>query len=180
MEQADIIKVSDKKLTRFIPADEIAARVKEIAAEINSDYTGRNPIMIGVLNGSFVFLSDLIRELEIECEIDFLKLSSYGNEKISSGDITVLKELNCNPTGRDVILVEDIVDTGATINYLQELINKNNPSSVRFATLLYKKEKCQSDVNIDYTGFEIEDKFCVGYGMDCAQKYRNLKDIYVL
>jgi hypoxanthine phosphoribosyltransferase len=173
-------QLNQKQLTMFISADEIARRVKELAGDINRDFEGRKPILIGILNGSFVFLSDLIRELTIECEIDFLKLSSYGNERISSGDVTVLKELNCNPAGRDVIIVEDIVDTGATINYLKELIIKNNPSSVKFAALLYKKEKCKTDIKIDYTGFEIEDKFCVGYGMDCAQKYRNLKDIYVL
>lgn len=173
-------QLNQKQLTMFISADEIAVRVKELAGDINRDFEGRKPILIGILNGAFVFLSDLIRELTIECEIDFLKLSSYGNERISSGDVTVLKELNCNPEGRDVIIVEDIVDTGATIKYLQELINKNNPSSVRFATLLYKKEKCKTDMKIDYIGFEIVDKFCVGYGMDCAQKYRNLKDIYVL
>ena len=173
-------QLNQKQLTMFISADEIAGRVKELAKDINRDFEGRKPILIGILNGSFVFLSDLIRELTIECEIDFLKLSSYGNERISSGDVTVLKELNCNPAGRDVIIIEDIVDTGATIKYLKELIVKNNPSSVEFATLLYKKEKCKTDMKIDYIGFEIEDKFCVGYGMDCAQKYRNLKDIYVL
>jgi hypoxanthine phosphoribosyltransferase len=173
-------QLTEKQLTMFISADEIAGRVKELAGDINRDYVGKNPILIAVLNGSFVFLSDLIRELTIECEIDFLKLSSYGNEKISKGDVTVLKELNCNPTDRDIIIIEDIVDTGATINYLHELITENNPLSIRFATLLYKKEKCKTDIKIDYAGFEIEDKFCVGYGMDCAQKYRNLKDIYVL
>jgi len=173
-------QLNPNQLTMFISADEIAGRIKELAGDINRDFEGRKPILIGILNGSFVFLSDLIRELTIECEIDFLKLSSYGNERISSGDVAVLKELNCNPAGRDVIIVEDIVDTGATINYLHRLITEYKPSSVRFAALLYKKEKCKTDMKIDYIGFEIEDKFCGGYGMDCAQKYRNLKDIYVL
>lgn len=173
-------EVKEKELTKFISGEDIAGRVKNLADSINIDYEGKNPILIGVLNGSFVFLSDLIRKLKIDCEIDFLKLSSYGNEKISSGDVTVLKELNCDPEGRDVIIVEDIIDTGATINYLHDIIANYKPASVRFATLLYKKDKCKTDIKIDYTGFEIEDKFCVGYGMDCAQKYRNLKDIYVL
>lgn len=180
MDQAGTVKDEKKTLTLFLPAKEIALRVKDIATKINSQYKGKNPILIGVLNGSFVFLSDLIRDLDIECEIDFLKLSSYGNEKISSGDVMILKELNCNPSGRDVIIIEDIVDTGATIDYLYDLIKEYKPSSVKFATLLYKKEKCKTNLEIDYVGFEIEDKFCVGYGMDCAQKYRNLKDIYVL
>ncbi|HLT24363.1 MAG TPA: hypoxanthine phosphoribosyltransferase [Ignavibacteria bacterium] len=172
--------VNEAKLTKFISAEEISDIVRDIASRINADYKGRNPILIGVLNGAFVFLSDLIRELDIECEIDFLKLSSYGNEKISSGDVTILKELNCNPEGRDIIIIEDIVDTGASIEFIKKLLEKENPASVRFATLLYKSSKCNLDFEIDYKGFEIEDRFCVGYGMDWAQKYRNLKDIYVL
>lgn len=172
--------VNEAKLIKFISAEEISQRVRGIASRINADYKSRNPILIGVLNGAFVFLSDLIRELDIECEIDFLKLSSYGNEKISSGDVTILKELNCNPEGRDIIIIEDIVDTGASIEFIKKLLERENPASIRFATLLYKSSKCNLDFEIDYKGFEIEDKFCVGYGMDWAQKYRNLKDIYVL
>jgi hypoxanthine phosphoribosyltransferase len=173
-------QVKEKELVKYIASDDIAKRVSELAADISKDYNGKNPILIGVLNGAFVFLSDLIRNLNIDCEIDFLKLSSYGNEMISSGNVSILKELNCDPKDRDIIIVEDIIDTGATINYLNELILNNRPSSIRFATLLYKKEKCNTNIKIDYAGFEIEDKFCVGYGMDSAQKYRNLKDIYVL
>ena len=173
-------EVKDKVMTKFISADMIGQRVKEIADEISIVYKDKSPILIGVLNGSFVFLSDLIRNLSIDCEIDFLKLSSYGNEKISSGNVTVLKELNCNPEERNIVIVEDVIDTGATLDYLHKIINSYNPASVKFATLLYKKEKCKSTLDVDFIGFEIEDKFCVGYGMDYAQKYRNLKDIYVL
>jgi hypoxanthine phosphoribosyltransferase len=172
--------VNDEKLSLFISYERIEEAVKSIALRIDNDYKGKNPILIGVLNGAFVFLSDLIRNLSIDCEIDFLKLSSYGNEKISSGDVTILKELNCDPSGRDVIIVEDIVDTGASVKFIKDLLDKENPSSVRFATLLYKSSKCNLEFAIDYKGFEIEDKYCVGYGMDWAQKYRNLKDIYVL
>lgn len=172
--------VKEAKLTRFITAESIDDAVRSIAAKIDEDYNDRNPILIGVLNGAFVFLADLMRYLKIECEVDFLKLSSYGNEKISSGDVTILKELNCNPTGRDVIIVEDIVDTGASIEFIKRLLEKEQPASIRFATLLYKSSKCNLEFAIDYKGFEIEDKYCVGYGMDWAQKYRNLKDIYVL
>ena len=170
----------EAKLTKFISADEIAEKVQNIASTIDRDYKDMNPILIGVLNGAFVFLSDLMRMLTIECEIDFLKLSSYGNDKISSGEVTMLKDLNCNPEGRDIIIVEDIVDTGASLEYIKNLIVQENPATVRFATLLYKKSKCNIEFPIDYFGFDIEDKFCVGYGMDYAQKYRNLKDIYVL
>ena len=172
--------MNDANLTLFISAQSIGEAVNSIAKRIDEDYKCKNPILIGVLNGAFVFLSDLMRNLNIDCEVDFLKLSSYGNEKISSGDVTILKELNCNPTGRDVIIVEDIIDTGASVKFIKDLLEKEKPSSISFATLLYKSSKCNLEFKIDYKGFDIEDKFCVGYGMDWAQKYRNLKDIYVL
>ena len=163
------------KLEVYIDESQISKRVKEIAEEINRDYAGKSPIFIGVLNGAFVFLSDLIREINIDCEIDFLKLSSYGDSQISSGDITLLKELNCEIKGRDVIIVEDIIDSGLSIKYMKSIIEKNNPSSLKIVTLLYKEETVKLDFEIDYIGFKIENKFVVGYGLDYAQKYRNLK-----
>lgn len=175
-----MIQAKENVLTEFLNQNEILSKVNELADKINSDFKGKNPIFIGVLNGAFIFLSDLIRRIDIDCEIDFLKLSSYGDEKISSGDVTILKELNCNPTGRNLIIVEDIVDTGCSINFIKELLEKHNPQSINFVTLLYKKDKCNLDYEIGYPGFIVEDKFYVGYGMDYSQKYRNLKDIYVL
>ena len=168
------------KLEVYIEESQISRRVKEIAEEINRDYAGKSPIFIGVLNGAFVFLSDLIREINIDCEIDFLKLSSYGDSQISSGDITLLKELNCEIEGQDVIIVEDIIDSGLSIKYMKSLIEKHNPSSLKIVTFLYKEETVKLDFEIDYIGFKIENKFVVGYGLDYAQKYRNLKSIYML
>lgn len=175
MEQAE-----NKKLNLYIDQSQITERVKEIASEINQEYAGKTPIFIGILNGAFVFLSDLIREIKIDCEIDFLKLSSYGDSKISTGDITLLKELNCEIEGKDIIIVEDIIDSGLSIKYMKALIEKNNPNSLRIVTLLYKEETAKLDFKIDYIGFKIDNKFVVGYGLDYAQKYRNLKSIYML
>lgn len=173
-------KKAKANLTEYISRKEISKRLKEIAKKINKDYKGRKPIFIGILNGSFIFLSDLIREIKIECEIDFLKLSSYGDEKISSGDVKMLKELNCQIENRDIIVVEDIVDSGLSASFIKNIIEQKNPSSLRFISLLFKKNTSNLDFKIDYIGFKIDNKFVVGYGLDYAQKYRNLKAIYVL
>lgn len=164
----------------FIKHSEIKKRIKELANQINYDYKNKIPIFIGVLNGSFIFLSDLIREIKINCEIDFFKLSSYGDSKISSGDVKLLKEINCDVTGRDIIIVEDIIDSGLSMTYIRNLIMKQKPKSFRVAAMLYKKDVSKLKFKIDYIGFEIENKFVVGYGLDFAQKYRNLNGIYVL
>lgn len=164
----------------FIKQSDIKKRVKELAARINNDYKDKIPIFIGILNGSFIFLSDLIREIKINCEIDFFKLSSYGDSKISSGNVKMLKELNCNVKGRDVIIVEDIIDSGLSMSYIRNLIVKQKPRSFRVAALLYKKDVSKLRFKIDYVGFKIENKFVVGYGLDFAQKYRNLNGVYVL
>ncbi len=164
----------------FIKQSDIKKRIKELAVRINNDYKDKIPIFIGILNGSFIFLSDLIREIKINCEIDFFKLSSYGDKKISSGNVKMLKELNCNVKGRDVIIVEDIIDSGLSMTYIRNLIVKQKPRSFRVAALLYKKDVSKLRFKIDYVGFKIENKFVVGYGLDFAQKYRNLNGVYVL
>jgi len=164
----------------FIKHSDIKRRIKELAGKINHDYKDKIPIFIGVLNGSFIFLSDLIREIKINCEIDFFKLSSYGDTKISSGEVKMLKELNCDVKGRDIIIVEDIIDSGLSMTFIRNLIIKQKPSSFRIASLLYKKNVSNLKFKIDYVGFEIDNKFVVGYGLDFAQKYRNLNGIYVL
>ncbi len=164
----------------YISYAKVRKRVKELANRINRDYKDKTPTFIGILNGAFIFLSDLIKELKIDCEIDFLKLSSYGNKKISSGRVTLLKSLNCEIEGRDIIVVEDIIDSGLSIKYIKNIIEENNPKSLRFATLLYKKDVAKLDFKIDYIGFKIANKFVIGYGLDYAQKYRNLKGIFVL
>ena len=136
--------------------------------------------MIGVLNGSFIFLADLMRNISIPCEVDFFKLSSYGDEKVSSGNIKKLKELDAEIEGRDVIIVEDIVDTGLSMNYILHQVKNLNPASVKIATLLYKPNALKYDVTLDYIGFEIPTLFVLGYGLDYAQEGRNLAQIYVL
>jgi len=178
---------SPEKLTigndEFVPLlteDQIQKRIKELAEQISSDYKSSLPVFIGVLNGSILFMSDLIRYLGINCEIDFFKLSSYGDAKISTGNVTLLKELNCEVNDRDIIIVEDIVDTGLSLKYIEELFAEKSPNSMKVVSLLVKPGSLKYNVKIDYIGFRIPDKFVIGYGLDFAQKYRNLRGIYVL
>jgi len=170
----------NNKLVPYIRLKEIKARVKEIAKEIRHEYKGKTPVFIGVLNGAFIFMSDLIREVNIDCEIDFYKLSSYGDQKISSGEVKSLKKLNADINGRDVIVIEDIIDYGLSIKYIKEDMMKRNPKSLKIGAMLFKKGISKLDFKIDYIGFRIPNKFVVGYGLDYAQKYRNLKEIFVL
>jgi hypoxanthine phosphoribosyltransferase len=167
----------------FIPLlteDQIQKRVNELGMQISNDYKDKIPVFIGVLNGAFIFMSDLLKNVAIDCEIDFFKLSSYGDEKISSGRVKLLKELNCDVKDRDVIIVEDIVDSGLSIKFIERLFLKHKPSSMKVVSLLVKPESLKYKVKIDYIGFKIPGKFVIGYGLDFAQKYRNLRSIYVL
>ncbi|PJA95671.1 MAG: hypoxanthine phosphoribosyltransferase [Ignavibacteriales bacterium CG_4_9_14_3_um_filter_34_10] len=174
------IIIGDEKFIPFITEEQIQKRVKELGEQISNDYKGKLPIFIGVLNGSFIFLADLIKNVNIHCEIDFFKLSSYGDSKISSGNVRMLKELNADISERHIIIVEDIVDTGLSLNYINQLLGKFKPASIKYASLLVKPESLKFDLKIDYIGFEILNKFVIGYGLDYAQKYRNLRSIYVL
>ncbi len=158
----------------------IKTRVKQLAQQISKEYKGTIPVFIGVLNGSFVFFADLIREVTIDCEVDFLKLSSYGDAKISSGNVKLLKDLNCQVEGRDIIIVEDVIDSGLSMEYIRNLIMQQNPKSFRVVTLLYKKDAVKWPVRIDYIGFTIPKDFVIGYGLDYAQRLRHLKAIYRL
>jgi hypoxanthine phosphoribosyltransferase len=176
----DQIKIGDDIFVPFINEEEIQTRVKQLGELISKDYEGKNPVFIGVLNGAFLFLSDLIKNITVDCEVDFFKLSSYGDEKISSGKVTLIKELNCDVDGRDLIIVEDIVDSGLSIKFIEELIAKHSPSSMKVVSLLVKPNSLRHNIKIDYIGFEIPSKFVIGYGLDYAQKYRNLRSIYVL
>jgi hypoxanthine phosphoribosyltransferase len=177
---ADLLQINGDMFEPFITEDQIKARIKELAIQINADYAGKTPIFIGVLNGAFVFLSDLIRKITVDCEIDFFKLSSYKDAKISSGQVTLMKDLNCQVSGRDIIIVEDIIDSGLSIAFIKKTIEKENPKSLKFVSLLLKKGIPKLDFPIDYIGFEIPSDFVVGYGLDYAQKVRNLKSIYRL
>lgn len=174
------IIVNNDTFVPFLSEQKIKNRVKQLAGQINKDYKLRVPIFIGVLNGSFIFFADLIREITIDCEVDFLKLSSYGDAKISSGNVKVLKELNCQVTDRDIIVVEDIIDSGKSIEFMKNLIMQHTPRTFAVAALLYKRDVAKIDFPIDYVGFEIPGHFVIGYGLDYAQKVRNLKSIYRL
>ncbi len=162
----------------LISEKEIEVKVKQLAEEISSDYTGKTPILIGVLNGSFIFMADLVRELSVDCEVDFIKLHSYTGTR-SGGTVHLLKDISADITGRDVIIVEDIVDTGLTMQFFKERLEGAHPSSLSIATLLFKKEVAQLNFDIDYIGFEIPSDYVVGYGLDYNQKKRNLKGIYI-
>ncbi|HEX9614228.1 MAG TPA: hypoxanthine phosphoribosyltransferase [Bacteroidota bacterium] len=176
----DFVIVNNERFEQYLSSEQILRRVKELAGKINQDYRDKVPIFIGILNGSFIFFADLIREITLDCEVDFLKLSSYGDAKISSGNVTLLKELNCQVTGRDIVIVEDIIDSGLSIDFIKKLILRENPKSFRVVTLLHKKTVSKIDFPIDYVGFEIPPEFVIGYGLDYAQKVRNLRSIYRL
>jgi len=176
----DKLVIGDDVFVPFLTEEVIQNRIKEMAEQISQDYKGKIPIFIGVLNGAFIFLSDLIKNISIDCEIDFFKLSSYGDSKISSGKVRLLKELNCDVNGRDIIIVEDIVDSGLSIKYIEEIFAKHSPNSMKVCSLLMKPESLKFDVKIDYIGFNIPSKFVIGFGLDYAQKFRNLRTIYSL
>ena len=168
---------------RFVPylgREQIRARIAELGTQISNEYAGQTPILIGVLNGAFVFIADLMRALTIDCEVDFFKLSSYGAAKVSSGQITELKRVDAQISGRHVIVVEDIVDTGQSMRYMLDAIAELEPATVRVATLLDKPEARQVNVPLDYVGFRIPNLFVLGYGLDYGQLARNLPDLYVL
>lgn len=167
-------------LEELISEEEIKNRLKEIGREITDAYKDKTPILIAVLNGSFIFVADLIRELDIECEIDFIKLSSYMNETKSSGTVRLVKDISANITDRDLIIIEDIVDSGLTVKFLKSRMEGSGPSSVAFVTLLHKAEISEIDFELDYVGFTIPNKFVVGYGLDLDQKYRKLPAIYAV
>lgn len=173
------IKTELHRFTIMISKDKIGKAVRRLGRKITKDYKGKNPILVGVLNGSFLFVADLVREINTECEIDFLKIGSYGNRMHSSGSIRLDKDVSANLKGRHVIVVEDIIDSGLSITYIKNHIEEKNPASVRFVSLLLKKEKAQIDFPVHYVGFNIGNDFVIGYGLDYAQRFRHLKDIYV-
>jgi len=167
-------------LEQIISEEELEKRVQELGRVITQQYRDKTPILIAVLNGSFIFVADLIRELDIECEVDFIKLSSYMNETKSSGTVRLIKDISCNITDRDIIVIEDIVDSGLTMKFLKDRMEGSGPSSVAFVTLLHKEDISQIDFDLDYVGFKIPNRFVVGYGLDLDQKYRKLPAIYAV
>jgi len=173
------LDVNKEKLTELISENQIQDKVKEIAVDISQKYAGEAPILIGILNGSFIFCADLIRELDIDCEIDFIKVSSYmGTESV--GTVKLRKDISADITNRHVIIVEDIIDSGITIKFIKDRMLEAGPKSVAIVTLLMKPDIAKLDFKIDWVGFEIPPEFVVGYGLDYDQLYRNLKAIYRL
>lgn len=165
----------------LIAEHDIQARIRSLAAEIERDYPPQDGIhLVAILKGGFMFMADLVRAMSERVTMDFMAVSSYGKGTTSSGQVRVLKDLDSNVEGRNIILVEDIVDTGLTLHYLQELLRARAPKSLKTACLLSKPSRRKVDVHVDYIGFTIEDHFVVGYGLDYAEKYRNLPHIAVL
>ncbi len=164
----------------LLTRDEIEATVNRLAAEIKKDYRGKSPMLIGVLKGSFMFMADLIRLLDFPLEVEFIRLSSYGRGRESSGKIKVVQALRSEVKGRDVLIIEDIVDTGLTISFLLDYLRKKKPASLKLCALTDKPSRRQTPVTIDYLGFTVPNKFLIGYGLDWDEKFRNLPDICVL
>lgn len=171
------IELLGKKFVTSIPHDEIEREVKRVASEINNDYKGKRPLLLGVLNGSFMFAADLMRNLDIECEISFVKMSSYQGTT-TTGAVREVIGLNESLEGRDVIVIEDIVDTGLTMQRMLEQLSAHNPASINIASLFLKPARLKVPVNVRYSAFIIPDRFIVGYGLDYDGLGRNLPDIY--
>ena len=171
---------SNPNLEPLLSAEQIQSRISAMGAEIARDYAGRDPLLIGVLKGAFVFLSDLVRAIDLRVGMEFMAISSYGASTRSSGEVRIVKDLDVPIEGRDIIVVEDIVDTGLTLTYLLANLESRGAKSVALAALLNKQERRLREVKIDYLGFDIPDAFVVGYGLDFAERYRNLPYIAVI
>ena len=171
---------SNPNLEPLFTSEQIQTRVAELGAEVARDYAGRTPLLVGVLKGAYIFLSDLVRATDLRLGVEFMAISSYGSGTRSSGEVRIVKDLDVPVEGRDILIVEDIVDTGLTLSYLISSLHGRGAKSVRLAALLDKWERRERDVQIDYCGFRIPDAFVVGYGLDFAERYRNLPYIAVL
>ena len=163
-----------------MPAEDLERRIGELAAEISRDYSGKDLVLVGVLKGAVFFLSDLMRNLEVNCEVDFMAVSSYGSSTDSSGVVRILKDLDAPIEGRDVLIVEDIVDSGLTLQYLMRNLAGRHPRSLEVCALLIKPERQKVDLPTRYVGFEIPNRFAIGYGLDHAERYRNLPYVAAL
>ena len=163
----------------YIGKDKIKKRIKEISKQLYKIYKDKNPVFIGVLNGSFIFLSDLVRECDFDCQVDFIQVKSYSGEK-SSGKVDLVKDISLDLNGRSIILVEDIIDTGLSIEFIRKHILFFNPKDLIIVSLLSKKMNYNLKFNIDIIGFEIDSKFVIGYGLDLDQRYRNLTELFII
>jgi len=164
----------------IVPEEDLQRRVRELGLEISRDYQGRDLLLIGILKGAVPFLADLMRELTVDCEVDFMAVSSYGSATDSSGVVRILKDLDASIEGRHVLLVEDIIDSGLTLHYLLKNLNARSPATLEVCALLTKPERRRVDLPIRYVGFDIPNRFAIGYGLDHGQRYRNLRYVAVL
>lgn len=164
----------------FLPAEQIQKRIQEMAAQIDADYPEGPIYLVAILKGAFIFLADLARAIETPTRIEFMGISSYGKGKTTSGEVRVMKDLDVSIEGHHVLIVEDIVDSGVTLTYLMSVLRQRNPKTLRIATLLDKPSRRLRPVEVSYVGFQIPDEFVVGYGLDYAEDYRNLKDVCIL
>lgn len=164
----------------LISEEEIQKRIKELGAVLTEEYQDRFPLVIGVLKGAMLFMSDIVKNMDIHLEMDFMDVSSYGNSTVSSGEVKIIKDLNTSVEGRDIIIIEDIIDSGLTLNYLVELLHYRKAKSIKIVTLLDKPTGRKVDLYADLVGFDVPDAFVVGYGLDYAERYRNLPYIGVL
>ena len=164
----------------LITEEEIQAKVKELGGLLTKEYEGRFPLAVGVLKGAMPFMADLLKHIDTYLEMDFMDVSSYGNATVSSGEVKIVKDLNTSVEGRDILIIEDIIDSGLTLSYLVDLFRYRKANSIKIVTLLDKPSGRKADIQADYTGFTVPDEFVVGYGLDYAEKYRNLTFIGVL
>lgn len=179
VEHGQIVGTSPYRFRPLVTAAEIASHVQRVSASIRRDYEGKNPVLVGVLNGGFMFMADLMRAMMIECEVDFVKLSSYRTE-MTSGEMQIMKTADVPLAGRHVILVEDIVDTGKSLDYLRKMLREHEPASLAMAAMFVKESALRMNRKPEYYGSIIPDDFVVGYGLDYAGKWRHLPDLYVL
>lgn len=172
--------LDEKNFTKYLNRHEIDAAVQSVANRINADYEGKSVVLVGVLKGAIVFMADLVRHLKVDAEIEFVRLSSYGKARTSSGTVTILKDIQADIRGKHVLIIEEIIDSGRTLRFLYERLKSSGPASVEIVTLLDKASKRVVDVPVKYVGRAIDDQFLVGYGLDLEERCRNLPDIYYL
>lgn len=168
------------KFEVLVSKEQLAAKTAELGKKITEDYKGKELVLVGVLKGGFIFLADLARHIDMDVTIDFISVSSYGNSTESSGVVKIIKDIDSDVTGKHVLIVEDLIDTGLTLNYLKELFNTKGCASVKLAAIMDKPDRRRVDLKVDYVGIEIPDEFVVGYGLDYAGKYRNLPEVYAV
>jgi hypoxanthine phosphoribosyltransferase len=175
-----MVMIDDKNFTKYLSRHEIDAAVQSLANRINADYEGKSVVLVGVLKGCIVFMADLARHLKVDAEVEFVRLSSYGKARTSSGTVTIIKDISADIRGKHVLIVEEIIDSGRTLKFLFERLKSSGPASVEIVTLLDKSAKRVVDVPVKYVGRTIEDQFLVGYGLDLEEHCRNLPDVYYL